>query len=429
MKMEKLVYVASFAALIACTTPGYAASKPKAISYQEASEFERSLLAREATPPAPPEKLYVQPANKTEPCKLPTSRDQLERPNFRAYWDGECQNGFAFGLGRDIAMSDTHHLEEITIHDGTGDNWSAPRVGYDFVNNMVLYAVGGPQFPASTQLTEKMESSINGFNALQTLSVVDGRGNAYIIQSAAFNPQRYFALTQNYGALAFKFSDNSAAPVVNPNAATFAAEIIDPRTNTSGGVMVARYPNGAVGHFQLVGGKPQPVRLPTAYTEHLQAKYQEISTATAGASATLQRAQQIEREYLYKACNGKGSIRGMDQADYTKICTWRDQFKEPYAVASANYQRQLESLQQRAASADQQRQIQQQIAMQQYMLQQQRNQQAWSNLNQANQQLQQQTQQTLQGIQSWQSPQVQPITPPGGNKVICHTIGIITTCR
>lgn len=240
--MRKLFYLAPIAALMACSTVGYAASKPKKISYQEASEFERSLLARESAPPTIPEKLYVQPANKTEPCKLPSTRDQMERPNFRSYWDGECRNGYAFGLGRDIAMSDTHHVEEITVHDGTGDNWSAPRVFYDFVNNLVFYAVGGSQFPASTQLAEKMETSINGFNALQTLSVTDTRGNSYIVQSAAFNPQRSFLLSQNNGALAFKFSDNSAAPVVDPNAATFAAEIIDPKSNTRGGVLVTRYP-------------------------------------------------------------------------------------------------------------------------------------------------------------------------------------------
>jgi len=326
-------------------------------------------------------------------------------------------------------MSDTHHVEEITIHDGTGGDWSAPRVLYDFVNNLVFYAVGGSHFPTVTQLAEKMDQSANGFDALQTLSVTDENGNSYFIRSSPFNPQRNYALTQNHGSLAFKFSDNSAAPVVNSNAATFTVEIIDPKTNMPGGVAVVRYANGTVGHFKLVNGRPEPVRLPTAYTEHLQSKYQEIATATAKASATLQRAQQIEREYLYKACNGKGSVRDLDQADYTRICTWRDQFKEPYAVASANYQRQLESLQQRAATAEQQRQIQQQIAMQQYMLQQQRNQQAWNDISQANRQLQQQTQQTLQGVQSWQAPQVQPITPPGGNRVICNTIGTITTCR
>ena len=40
-----------------------------------------------------PEKLYTQPANKTTPCKLPTSKDQLQRKNFRAYWDGDCKDG------------------------------------------------------------------------------------------------------------------------------------------------------------------------------------------------------------------------------------------------------------------------------------------------------------------------------------------------
>jgi hypothetical protein len=83
----------------------------------------------------------------------------------------------------------------------------------------------------------------------------------------------------------------------------------------------------AVAHFKRVNRRPEPVRLPTAFTEHLQPKYQEIAMATASASATLQRAQQIEREYLYKVCNGKGRVRGLDQAEHTKNSTWRDQFK------------------------------------------------------------------------------------------------------
>jgi len=115
---------------------------PRMISYEEASEFENSLRAREKAPISL-DRVFTQPVNKTEPCKLPSSPDQLARDNFRAYWDGDCKNGFAYGLGRDIAISDTHHYEEITIHDGTGDNWSQPRVFYDFVNNFVRYAVGG----------------------------------------------------------------------------------------------------------------------------------------------------------------------------------------------------------------------------------------------------------------------------------------------
>lgn len=429
MNMKKLFPFAAFAVLAGCATPGQYASRPKAISYEEASAFEHLLLARKSAAPEEPEKLYTQPVNKKETCKLATTQDQLARPNFRAYWDGKCKNGFAFGLGRDIAISDTHHVEEITVHDGDGYNWSQPRVAYNYVNNLVLYAVGGSKFPALTQLIEKMDDSVGGFNAYHTLSVVDESGNALILQTSAFHPQKTYLNIKNHGSISYRFTDYSAVPVTNQNATAFTVEIVDPKDNTTGGVAIARYANGFVQHFKVANGKTELISLPTEYTDHLQTKYQEVLSVTSRANSSLQRAQQIEREYLFKACNGKSSINGLNNATYTKICTWRDQFKKPYAIASANYQKQLESLKQQAATAEQQHQIQQQIALQQKILQQQQSQQAWNEMNEANQQLQQRTQQIMQGVNSWQAPQVQPITPPGGGKVVCHTIGRITTCR
>jgi hypothetical protein len=230
-------------------------------------------------------------------------------------------------------------------------------------------------------------------------------------------------------SISYRFTDYSAAPVINPAAVAYTAEIVDPKTNLPGGVALARYANGSVQHFKIINGTNEPTVVPEEYANYLASKYQEIIGATSQANVILQRAQQVEREYLYKACNGTSGIEGMDRATYTKICTWRDQFKEPYAAASANYQRQLEGMRQQAATAEQQRQIQQQIALQQQMLQQQSYQQTWNEINQTSQQIQQRTQQTLQGVNSWQAPQVQPIAPQGGNNIVCYTIGSITTCR
>ena len=333
MNMKKVLPLVAFAVLAGYAALGQSASQPQAISYKEASAFETALLNRErVNAPKAPEKLYIQPANKAVACRLPTSQSQLDRPNIRAYWDGECKNGFAFGLGRDIAISDTHHIEEITIHDGTGDNWSQPRVDYDYVNNTVAYAVGGSEFPAETRLSESMVNSVSGFNAYQALSVVDELGRAYVVQSSAFQPQRIFLNTRIDGIIVYKFTDASAAPVTNQNAPIFAAEIVDPKSNTVG-MAVVRYANGAIRHFKVSDGNNEIVSVPTAYIDHLQTKYQEVVNVTSRASANLQRAQQIEREYLFKACNGKSGIKGLDNSDYTKICTWRDQFKEPYAIA------------------------------------------------------------------------------------------------
>lgn len=89
------------------------ATGPRKVSMAEAMVPGNQLLStttKKQLAPLQPEKLYTQPVNKTEPCKLPTDKSQLERNNFRAYWDGTCKNGYAYGLGRDIALSDTHHL-------------------------------------------------------------------------------------------------------------------------------------------------------------------------------------------------------------------------------------------------------------------------------------------------------------------------------
>ncbi|MFT3761280.1 MAG: hypothetical protein QM761_01445 [Pseudoxanthomonas sp.] len=429
MNTGKIHLFAAFIVLSGFAATAQCGSKPKSISYKEAAAFEQSLLARGSVPLELPEPLYVQPINKREACKLPTSRDQLDRPNFRAYWDGECKNGFAFGLGRDIAISDTHHFEEITIHNGAEDYWPQISVDYNYVENAVSYAVRGSKYPAQTSLMEKMDNSVAGFNTYQTLTIVDESGKELILMTSPFSPKRIYINGSHQ--VGYRFTDYSAVPVTSQGAAQFTVEILERgKGGVPGGVAIARYVNGVEQHFRVVNGVPaEPVRLPADYVNHLLVKYQEVYSATSQAYTGLQRAQQIEREYLFKACNGKSGIEGLDNATYTKICTWRDQFKEPYAAASANYQQKLESMRQQAATAEQQRQIQQQIAMQQQMLQQQQNQQRWNELNQSSQQLQQRTQQTLQGVMNMQVPQVQPVAPTGGSQIICHTIGSITTCR
>lgn len=430
MNTRQLLPIAAITFLSGCTNLAHHESQPKAISYDDASAFERSHLAHESIP-SKLEKIYTQPINKKIPCKLPTTQDQLDRPNFRAYWDGDCKNGFAFGLGRDISISDTHHVDEIIIHDGTGDDWSQPRVDYDYVNSAVSYTVGGSKFPAMTGLIEKMDNSGVYFNQHHTLAVRDESGKEFVILTSEFNPQRIYINGRADRSFAFKFTDNSSAPVLNQNAVSFTAELVEPKTNIVGGVAIVRYANGVVRHFKIVNGRPEPTVLPSDYIDHLANKYQEIQNATAQANTVLQQAKQIEREYLFKACNGKSSIPKLDKKTYTEICTWRDQFKEPYAAALSNYQKQLESMRRQAANVEQQNKINQEAALQQqndYLREQQIN-QINAQLQQIGQQMQNAGAQQQQIINSYQAPQVIPITPIGGNRVNCVNSGIVTNCK
>lgn len=143
MKLKTKLGIAAMIPLLnACAT---STSDLHKVSMAEVVAFENQIITakRSQLAPPPPEKLYTQPVNKTEPCKLPTSKEQLERKNSRSYWDGDCKDGYAYGLGRDIALSDTHHVEEITIYNGDGDSNGQPWRVIDYVQNRGAYGVRG----------------------------------------------------------------------------------------------------------------------------------------------------------------------------------------------------------------------------------------------------------------------------------------------
>lgn len=82
---------------------------------------------------------WNQPANKTEQCLLPMTDQLASEPNAQQYWDGACKNGFAYGFGRNIFVSDYSHIEDITFYDNA--NSTKERLGLyrDYVHNRTLY--------------------------------------------------------------------------------------------------------------------------------------------------------------------------------------------------------------------------------------------------------------------------------------------------
>lgn len=292
-------------ALTGCASQGELTSKTKAISLDEASAFERSLLARSSFVPKMPEMIYIQPNNKKEACRLPTTQSQLDRYNFRSYWDGECKSGFAFGLGREISISDTHHFEEITVYSEGNKKWSQPRVIYDYLKNSITYKFSGSKFPIETSFREEMDVSASGLNVTHVLGVMDESGNVFGLVTSPFESERTYLMSR-VNSIVYKFTDYSAAPAMSQNERDFTFEILDPRNKAAGSVGMVRSKDGFIRHFRFVGGAMEIVRFPVDYENHLKNKYQEVLISLSSAGEALKSAQQIEREYLFKVCNGKG---------------------------------------------------------------------------------------------------------------------------
>jgi hypothetical protein len=420
MKNLSLVILASMA------MPAFASGPPK-VSMREAMKYEIQIIAAAASQPVAPEAemLYTQPANKTEPCKLPTTQNQLDRKNFRAYWDGDCKDGFAFGLGRDIAISETHRVDEITVHNHSSPEIERPAVIYDFVNNRSAYFgfvdATKTSHGSFQQIVRNPDGSIN----VTTNTGEASQAGQLVMRSSPFEPQK-ITLNARNGQPAYVFSDYSAVPTSSDQAVT-AVSLGDPKSNQAVGYRIVGYRNGIVQHQGPAG----LVRLPQEYVDHLAGKIAEANTAISKASAASARAQQVEREYLFAACKSEYSIQGVPLKDVPatrEICTWREQWKEPYAKAQASYEQKMADARQQVSAREQQlalQRTQQQLAMQQ---QQAANAAAWAAMSQSWQHTNNSIQQQTQQLMNFQAPQVQPIGQPS-NQIVCKTFGTITKCQ
>lgn len=420
----------------------------RTLSFDEAISYERALQAMHLEAPPPPQPLYTQPVNKTEPCKLPTSLDQIKRPDFRAYWDGDCKDGYAYGMGRDIAISDTHHVEEITIHNGTGDAFGQPSITVDLVHNTARYGVVESDL-SSAGVFEQLQSNAGNFNVTFQVGEGSAAKRAYAI-SSPFSPVRNRVMEER-GVRWLSQETAAGYPFDDASQLEAGFMVQDPATNQPV-LTLARFAGGAVVHRVLRNGTEEVVRLPAEYLSHLTDRFAEVDRAIDKAHAAYGRAQHLEREYLRMACSGQHAIEGLDPSTATRICNWRDSFKEAYAEAQARYEQHLaeqRAKQQAQAQRNHEvqmeraRQIQNEMAAQQAQAQFEYD-QSVRNLAETNRQLQQTTNRIIESNAertrnfqiptfNWQQPK-QPYQAPlpswaERSYVPVHTPGSLTDKR
>lgn len=414
---------------------------PRKVSMAEATASYNQITTDTSTQPTSPpqlEKIYTQPVNKTEPCKLPTSKEQLERRNFRAYWDGDCKDGYAYGFGRDIALSDTHHFEEITIHNGDGYSNGRPFRFLDYVQNYGRYGIhkdaASGLFSGQNEIIKN--DSANFFISYR-VGTWDNKSNGQYMYSSPF---RSYKVTTNqpHERIAYKMEDHSARPATSTQAQIrFLVE--DPTTGKPLDFQILRFNSGVVQHHKLTADGQsfaELVQLPQEYIDQLQGKIDEAQVVIQKAKEDAAKAQQMEREYLYMACAADYSIKGVPPKDMEiarQICTWRDQWKEPYARAEAKYKQEIEQKRLEVVQAEKQRSY---IAAQQAQAAAAQSAAFSASMNQMNQGLQQQNNNTLQQInqmnqqiQQQNNQMMESLSPQQNKTTTCNLIGNQILCR
>lgn len=361
------ITIATVVFLTGCGTTSQNIPQFRKIPPNEALSFIRSQASQNTVQPQEESPLYVQPLNKSEPCKLQSSKEQLERNNFRAFWDGQCKNGFAFGLGRDIAISDTHHLEEIAIYGADGKTVDSPSILYDFVHNNVSYRLIKSQPSEMAYFREVIENEPGNFNIRYESGLATPTGDLKATYWSPLNPQVAFVNISNN--VVYRYIENKLAGTgISANPQYF-SETLDKKSGVAGGFAMALYANGQVRHFKVEGNQSDFIRLPQEYISEIEARRLEILNTQNRVSSDVGKAKSIEKEYLYLACSGTHKISGLDARVSNKICTWRNQFQEPLKMAQKQYNEHLERMKSEARSQEDQRKVQEQLDYQKRMAQ------------------------------------------------------------
>lgn len=247
---------------------------------------------------------WVQAINKKNECKI-----YISNPNIaKYYWDGDCKDGFATGLGRQFEIGNNIDLETIAIYNG-GKNEPDFFIKNDFLKN------------------EISQGDILGGYYVKTY-ISDENFNFDILYSYG-----YFSRDINKipGLVA------SVSPI-----GKYKPYLLKVYPNFS--YKINEFPNGKIGHvFQILdenkiansilydvngqaaimsNNKPvEKIILPQSYFIHSFKIIEEIKNATQIAIQSQRKALLINSEYKSKICSNEVKVDFISNEKYKLICS------------------------------------------------------------------------------------------------------------
>lgn len=266
---------------------------------------------------------FVQPSNKKQTCRMP----KIIYPGFTDsnhdyFWDGNCKDGYAEGLGRAIAKSTYDHFELIINFPGNGVIPSEFFYWFrDYVNNLTQYGFDfatGEDRIAKTMISNSpfqiintlSAATVNGEYAIRNITNMDGEGTNITYVNKYYG---YKKTIINDPTISMDFDLSTLA--------------IDGKQVGMSGVMLK---NGVFVTYEP--NTNQQLKVPVDYFNGMNIEFDKAVTYSREANNYANSAKHLYDTYFYKACSNTGLIDGIESSLYHKICTYEQQFRDSIAT-------------------------------------------------------------------------------------------------
>ena len=260
---------------------------------------------------------WVQAANKKEPCKLfvsgDSNDDRTSKDGYKIFWDGNCKNGYASGLGREFERGFLTNLDAIALYNGE-EKKPEYFIQKDNLANIT------------------MEGDIINGNLVQTTIVDDGMNFDIKYQYGHFQRE---TLDTMFSIISSPFS-SSIVYIKSPgnyayiigdvtndefNENNYNYDIKDGRTKQSNGFVFSVAKNnirycGEKINNQLV----RRVNLPQSYINHMVSTFNEIKNIGQIAIDAQKKALMVKQQYKDTICKDTVKVDFIDNKEYKAIC-------------------------------------------------------------------------------------------------------------
>ncbi len=286
---------------------------------------------------------WAQPFNKNNPCKV----HQLvrvnkgdtpfwENPDFRIYWDGDCRNGYAYGIGREFRVVKGEISSFLADYDGEQKEPTYHLMVFYDRQIIVFHGKSHPYYATLTYALQQNQAGKGTMNMKQQL--VD------------LSEDRVYRKSVEVGGDKFQTAvvlPNKNKYVVDYNVNPAGSSVYHSLVNGKGeyiGYAIGSTDNGVakqVRHLQVSNTNAVDVILPESYHNHLMEVNGKINSNLAIGEKLIQESYVVINKYKRRICKGDVRVDFVDNEIYGRICLENGEF-EPYAALIADSQTQQE---------------------------------------------------------------------------------------
>lgn len=256
---------------------------------------------------------YFQPINKKEPCKVFMAYDSQKDESSKLYWDGECKNGYATGMGRLIQKADLTDRWQLGLYR------KGKVSGYCILNDILHeYKMEGECKYDDTndyQVKRYIKNTNNDITLLYDIGKFSQHEPDTFIQTSPFwnNTISYLKVYPNFRYEYDDFTKNDEAKL------DFGFWIYD-KNNVRNGWAIEKYKNQNIVYGEYIDNKGSKINLPQKYIDKANNIINEIKSNYKKALYAQSQAQLIKKQYLRKICKKSVKVSFMDNEEYKEIC-------------------------------------------------------------------------------------------------------------